>query len=644
MKQISSRCTTLVLMTLAAITLAANVAYADPATDEQVAELKKAVAEAETTQTSAQGAYDEQLAKGKPFRDKISELRTEIAKATAGLRSAEKDLPAKTEAAKKAVADRDAQQGVVNTAAEAAKGAAGTDKAAETQKALDEAQAKLAELNKGVETSAAMQKELEEIIAKSKATLEKAPEEIKTQEAELAKLKPADDETQQKLATATAIRIEKQQGLETALATRGEFVSFSKEIAPVFAKRCLACHNARVAKGRYNMESFAGIIKGGEIGDTVINGKPDDSHLVSVIVDGSMPQDADPLTNAQIDSIEKWITLGAVLDAGLSPDAPLSSIMPKLPQPPAPEKYHVAIPVTAVAISPDGSLVASSGYHEVLIWDAQNGELVRRISNVAERTYGLQFSPDGKLLAVAAGTPGEYGEMKLFDPSNGALVKDPLSSSDCVYCVAFSPDGAHVATGGADRSIRIFGTSSGEQERLIEDHADWVMGIAWSPDGKKLASASRDKTSKVFDATTGESQITFSAHGDAVFGVQFSTDGSQIITSGRDKQIRIWGTADAKQAKAVGGFGNEIYGLQLTPDGRLFSACADMLAKEHKLDGTEVRKFSGHTDWVYSLAFNPANNKLVTGSWDGEVRLWNAADGQMLLKFVAAPGLAVAGK
>lgn len=643
MKQIFTRCTTLVLMTLAAVTMTPT-AQAEPATDAQVQELKTAVQAAETAQNAAQAAYDEQLAKGKPFRDKIAELRTEIAKATAGLRSAEKDLPPKTEAAKKAVTDRDAQQAVVNTAAEAAKGAAGTDKAAETEKALKDAEAKLAELNKAVETSAVMQKELEEIIAKSKDTLAKAPEEIKTQEAELAKLKPAEDDTQQKLVAATATRIEKQRGLEGALETRGEFVSFSKEIAPVFSKRCLACHNARVAKGRYNMESFAGIIKGGEVGGTVISGKPDDSHLVSVVVDGSMPQDADPLTNGQIDAIEKWITLGAVLDAGLSPDAPLSSIMPKLPQPPAPEKYHVAIPVTAVAISPDGSLVASSGYHEVLIWNAQNGELVRRISNVAERTYGLQFSPDGKLLAVAAGTPGEYGEMKLFDPSNGQLVKDPLSSSDSVYCVAFSPDGSRIATGGADRSIRIFGTSTGEQERLIEDHADWVMGIAWSPDGKKLASASRDKTSKVFDASTGESQVTFSAHGDAVFGVQFSPKGDQVITSGRDKQIRIWGTADAKQAKAIGGFGNEVYGLQLTADGRLFSASADMTAREHKLDGAEVRKFSGHADWVYSLAFNASANKLVTGSWDGEVRLWNAADGQMLLKFVAAPGLAVAGK
>jgi WD40 repeat protein len=318
--------------------------------------------------------------------------------------------------------------------------------------------------------------------------------------------------------------------------------------------------------------------------------------------------------------------------------------MPKLPQPSAPEKYHVAIPVTAVAINPDGSLVASSGYHEVLIWNAQNGELIRRISNVAERTYGLQFSPDGKLLAVAAGTPGEYGEMKLFDPSNGQLVQDPLSSSDSVYCVAFSLDGTRVATGGADRSIRIFGVADGKQERLIEDHADWVMGIAWSPDGKKLASAGRDKTSKVFDALTGESQVTFSAHADAVFGVQFSPDGNQIITSGRDKQIRVWGSTDAKEAKVIGGFGNEVYGLQLTPDGRLFSASADMTAREHKLDGTEVRKFSGHADWVYSLSFNAAGNKLVTGSWDGELRLWNAADGQMLLKFVAAPGLAVAGK
>ncbi len=54
----------------------------------------------------------------------------------------------------------------------------------------------------------------------------------------------------------------KQQAVETTLTEMGQWVSFSREVAHIFHKRCVACHNARMAKGRLNMESFAALMKG----------------------------------------------------------------------------------------------------------------------------------------------------------------------------------------------------------------------------------------------------------------------------------------------------------------------------------------------------------------------------------------------
>src|SRR6185295_9253940 len=103
---------------------------------------------------------------------------------------------------------------------------------------------------------------------------------------------------------------------EGAWSEIGKFVVFSKEVAPIFAKRCLACHNARTAKGRYNMETFASVMKGGEQGDTIIPKDGDLSVLCVMIANGSMPKDADPLTKDEIEKIKKWVALGAILDAG----------------------------------------------------------------------------------------------------------------------------------------------------------------------------------------------------------------------------------------------------------------------------------------------------------------------------------------
>jgi WD40 repeat protein len=358
-----------------------------------------------------------------------------------------------------------------------------------------------------------------------------------------------------------------------------------------------------------------------------------------MVADGSMPQDADPLTAEEIASIEHWINTGATLDAGMGEQSPLIAIMPKLPQPAPPDAYRVPVPITAVAFSVDGSQVATSGYHEVLVWNTADATLGRRITNVAERVYDIAYSPDGSLIAVAAGTPAQVGELKLFRAADGALLADLIRTDDSVFAVAFSPDGTRVASGGADRSIRVFDVASGKEQLFIEDHADWVLDIAWTPDGAKLASASRDKTSKVFDATTGESLVTFNGHGEPLIGVTISPDGTQAITGGRDKQARVWTIADGKEVRAIGGFGDEVFRVRVTADSHLFSCSADKTAREHNLaDGAVLRTFSGHADWVYSLDVHAASKRLVTGSYNGEVRIWNLEDGAALQAFVAAPG------
>ncbi len=109
------------------------------------------------------------------------------------------------------------------------------------------------------------------------------------------------------------------------------------------------------------------------------------------IADGTMPQDADPLTAEQIALVNKWVQLAAQLDVGVEPTAALIRVIPKFTQPAAREAYPVPVSVAAVAISPDGKLLATGGYHELLLWDMEQGTIVRRIGNVAERVHHIVF-------------------------------------------------------------------------------------------------------------------------------------------------------------------------------------------------------------------------------------------------------------
>ncbi|MBI4585224.1 MAG: hypothetical protein HY717_14520 [Planctomycetes bacterium] len=424
-------------------------------------------------------------------------------------------------------------------------------------------------------------------------------------------------------------------------------VSFTKDIAPILLKRCQPCHGLMKPKGGYLVSCYEPAM------EEVTPGSPDESKLFRLVIEENprrrMPKDKEPLSVTQVALLKRWIEEGAKFD-GPDPKAPLATLVPKTKPPDPPEVYRLPISVTALAYSPSGECLAASGYHEVNIWNADDGKLIRRIKSLAERTYTLAFRHDGSLLAAASGTPGEVGEVKLIDPAAGAVVKDLGSMSDVALGAAFNPAGTKLAACGADRSIRIYDVATGKEELVIEQHVDWVMAVAWNQDGTRIASASRDKTAKIFAAKSGELESTYVGHGQPVLGVAFSADGKQVFTSGRDHKIHVWNSApthatamsekphDDKQIAVIGGFSHAVLALAVG-DGMIFSCAADRVVRQHRADDRQlVRAFTGHADWVYAMTYCAGTHRLATGSYDGEVRVWNITDGSLVTAFKAAPG------
>ena len=421
-------------------------------------------------------------------------------------------------------------------------------------------------------------------------------------------------------------------------------VSFSKAIAPLLQQKCVTCHGPEKTKGAYQLHTFAALMKPGESKEApVVAGAPARSHLFQLLLakdpDDRMPQKDDPLPPPQIALVEQWIKEGAKFD-GADPKATLASLLPQANHPDPPAIYSRPVPILALAFSPDGKELAASGYHEIVIWNPSDGALLRRIKNIPQQVQALGFNPDGSMLAVCGGTPGRSGEAKLVSPKDGTVIKTLATTTDFLLALAFSPDGQRLIVGGADNTIRIMNVADGKEERRIEQHADWVMGLAFSPDGAHFASASRDKTARLFDAKTGELEETYDGHGAPVFSVAFSPDGKRVFSGGRDREIHAWQSKDAKKAFEFGGFEADVLRLFVHGD-QLFSCSADKQIRQHTLGEKKaelVRTLSGHHDVVYSLAYHATTKRLATGSFDGEVRMWDAENGKPLTNFIAAPG------
>jgi len=424
-------------------------------------------------------------------------------------------------------------------------------------------------------------------------------------------------------------------------------VSFRQDIAPILMNKCIACHGPKKAEGGYRVDSFERAVKDGESGSAAFEaGSLERSEVFRRItsddIDERMPLKQDALSDEKIALFKHWIEQGARFD-GEDPKAELVSIIPPPTHPPAPVTYRFTVPITALVFSSDGKSLIAGGYHELTVWNPENGKLLRRISNVGQRTYALALSPDGNTLAVACGEPGRLGEMRLFDPENGELLRVFGSSSDVMLDAVFSPQGDRLAVATTHGTVRIFEVATGKQQLTITGHSDWIMAVAWNGDGSNIASASRDKTVKVSDAETGKLLVTYAGHGRPVNGVVFHPEGGQVFSSGADNKVHRWQIADAKKTAEIR-FGGELFKLLIAGE-FLFAVSADKTVRQFEVKThKQLRSLTGHKDWPLSVAYHAGTRRLASGGFDGEVLVWNVEDGKPAVTFIAAPGQSARGQ
>lgn len=445
-------------------------------------------------------------------------------------------------------------------------------------------------------------------------------------------------------------------------------VSFVREVLPVLRDNCFGCHDVKNRKGKYEMTTFAQLVKGGSRGEAVVAGKPEES-LLWTLASGQEepkmpPKEANSrITPQQIALFERWIKEGARFD-GADPKASLNAELRRQWRPPTPpQQYTRPVTVRSLAFSPDGKFLLAGGYYEILIWEASTGKLVARLRTRAERANAMHFV-DAQTLAVAGGRPGQEGDVRLYRlelaelvkswevvtldgtaANSPHLLKELIQTEDEILTLAFNPEGQRLAAAGCDRTIRVWDLKQDYKLiQTIEIHADWVVKLAFTPDGQRLFTASRDKTAKVWDFSTKATIATFAGHQTTVNDLLPEQGGRQGISVGDDGQVRFWrleGNQQQMQVRALPGHTKGVYQLAKHPtQPRIATAGADGMIRLWTLpNGTPQRTLIGHKDWVYALTFSPDGNRLASGAWNGEIRLWDVAKGTMVRLLLAGPGL-----
>src|SRR6185503_19098476 len=143
-------------------------------------------------------------------------------------------------------------------------------------------------------------------------------------------------------------------------------------------------------------------------------------------------------------------------------------------------------------------------------------------SPVADRVLALDFSANGKLLATGGGVPSRSGELKIWKVADGSLVKEIKDAhSDTVFSIRFSPNQKHLASGAADKLMKVLEVESGKFVRSFEGHTHHVLNVSWMRHGRTLASGGADSAIKVWDFESGEQKKTIGGAQREITAFQF---------------------------------------------------------------------------------------------------------------------------
>ena len=223
------------------------------------------------------------------------------------------------------------------------------------------------------------------------------------------------------------------------------------------------------------------------------------------------------------------------------------------------------------------------------------------------------------------------------------LTADPLRMTTVITgstgnpeAVAFHPSGDLLAIGGEDEVVRLWHiTDTGEATlvRSLKGHTDNIKVIAFSPDGRWLVTGSSDRTLRLWDVqdTNATDPVEIlSDHGAAVVAVAFSPDGQWLATGSDDTKIRLWQLTEGRVRNAVPqillGHEGSVVDVAFSPDSHRLATVGNddrsILIWDLTNPIRQPISFHSHVPRVRTVAFNPSGTTLLTGGWDGDIRLW----------------------
>ena len=323
--------------------------------------------------------------------------------------------------------------------------------------------------------------------------------------------------------------------------------------------------------------------------------------------------------------------------------------------------------VISLAFSPDGTHLATGRLdRSVRLWDTsgnsepillQKQSLSRDLLRSHQELVGgpdvLLFSPNGKILACGAGQ-----HVKLWDTTTGELLTTFTAHIGFIEYLAFSTDGSTLASASKDGTIKYWNINTGKPiTSHITRHTPWIKGTAFLNNSSKLVCVDFSGIITIWDLET--SQITTHRTKTAFENTRryleseplgFSPDGTQLVSKGMlntptaplgiTPLIRLIDINTGRELNSLA-YSNENFSdeIEFSPDGKTiaFGVHSHTYGKirlwNTETDDTFDIQFADRSEWLRAMAISPDGYRLVIGTSEKKVQMWDAKDGVLLTSF-----------